>query len=541
MTPHYNPLHSLTPKRRASFPNLNYTEMRKVCSAKPSQLAKKYGLEEQKTPRGSAWFKDNGASVLAIAHLDSRQPFLHFDVARLKPDTLIYCPTLDDRLGAYVILDWLTAADIKVDILLTENEEKGQSTAGDFQFPEGKKYNWMFSFDRAGTDVVMYNYRDTLTATMLEKHGWKVGYGSYSCISELEDLGIKGFNFGVGYHEYHSEYAFASRNEIMANLRRFYNFFNEYANVEMPHEMRTSYFARDRRQGTLPFHVYNQEEEYDANDIITRAEKQIKGNGKKREKPAKIFPLNPSIGSEDKYRIEKAEHLTRAEKRVEKIPGITAEEIDRKMAVINTAKKRAIATLLCQDIGLAGFDEATKETLYNNSICLLAELTPMSRIQFLRLDGATKAQADNIEAELLKYSLGWNTNLNDYKITVTIIENTINNTIRKEIVNGFDNTMSQTIENRTGLEDKAEKEFALTIISLPRDKVILKPMKLPLLPAASKPTEKSQDVDRKETELIMISLGRDKANKYKLIALKGKLAWKENLKVGFQAQPVPSI
>ena len=539
MTPRYIPLHQ--ERRRASFPNLNYTEMRKVCSSKPSQLAKKYGLEEQKTPGGSAWFKDNGASVLAIAHLDSRQPFLHFDVARLKPDTLIYCPTLDDRLGAYIILDWLQAADIKVDILLTDHEEKGRSTAGDFQFPAGKKYNWMFSFDRMGTDVVMYNYRDSLTASMLEKHGWKVGYGSYSCISELEDLGIKGFNFGTGYYNYHSEYAYASRNDIIANLRRFQNFYNEYVDVELPHEMKTSYFARDRKQGHLPFSVYNEEETYDASDIITRAEKHAKNSNKKKQ-TAPIYKL--SRGSEDTAKASKAADLERAAKRVEKTVVMTQEEIDRRMNVINTAKKRAIATLLCQDIGLAGFDDSTKKVLYDNSICLLAELTPMSRVQFLRLDGATKAHADNIEKELGKYGLSWNTNLGDYKVTVTIIENTINNTLRKEIVNGYDNTMSTSSEKLqgSGLGDKAERfQFETKMISLPRDKVTLKKMALPLLPKASKPTENSKDVEQDQTELVLISLERDKANRYKLVADNGKLVWKENIKVGFTPQPVPSI
>ncbi len=48
---------------------------------------------------------------------------------------------------------------INVDVLLTTGEEMGQSSAAYFD-PGEKKYNWMFQFDRGGTDVVTYDYGD---------------------------------------------------------------------------------------------------------------------------------------------------------------------------------------------------------------------------------------------------------------------------------------------------------------------------------------------------------------------------------------------
>lgn len=528
MTPRYTPLPE---KRRASFPNLNYTEMRKVCSAKPSQLARKYGLVEQQTPGGKAWFKDNGASVLAVAHLDSRLSFLHFDVARLKPDTLIYCPTLDDRLGAYVILDWLSSAGIKVDILLTENEEKGMSTAGDFQFPKGKKYNWMFSFDRTGTDVVTYNYRSVLTTAMLEKHGWKVGNGSYSCIADLEDLGCKGFNFGTAYYEYHSEYAWASRNELMQSLRRFYSFYSEYANVEMPHVQQTSYFARDRHQGHLPFHEYKLMEEKDATPIIERYS---------QEAQCQIYPLNTHKGSEDKNPVEILREQAKIRLREKAKAKVTEDlktgkerldDLDKRLAVLSDANKRAISTLLMQDIGLAGFNSETEKALRNNNIHLFAELVCISKIQCLNLPGVSKAHVENIEKELKKYVLGFSTKLADYGIDMQIITNTITNTIRKEIINSITNDKISTSEKiKPEVEEKPQAETKLKMI----------PMALPLEGPSPKPTEKSKGVSQNDAEIVMICLERYTKTALKLVPENGKLVWKEKVPFGFVPAPSSS-
>ena len=46
--------------------------------------------------------------------------------------------------------------------------------------------------------------------------GFKMGaYGAYNCIRELTHLGVCGVNIGIGYHNNHSEDAFASlRNNI---------------------------------------------------------------------------------------------------------------------------------------------------------------------------------------------------------------------------------------------------------------------------------------------------------------------------------------
>ena len=216
-----------------TFPNLHYGLLRKICSSKPGAIARKYGLTAITGKRGTHYFKDNNADILAVAHLDSQIGFQHFTVARGKPDTLIYCQTLDDRLGAYLILEWLQTAGIKCDILLTEGEENMKSTAKDFIPPQGKKYNWMFSFDRKGTDVVTYQYgtSEPWLSALVESGVEEINYGAYSDIAELEHLEVAGANFGCGYQNNHGMWAYASKNDLLLQLKRFMNFYRKNAHT----------------------------------------------------------------------------------------------------------------------------------------------------------------------------------------------------------------------------------------------------------------------------------------------------------------------
>lgn len=237
-------------KTPLSFPNLNYKEMRKACSMKRSQLAIKYGLKQYETPLGKYWYKDNGATILAVAHLDSVMPFTHFARARMRHDTKIYCPTLDDRLGAYTILDWLPKAGVKCDILLTENEETANSTSIYFEPPTGKKYNWMFMFDRRGTDVSLYDYYNYMTKELMSEYDFKAVRGSYSCIADLEHLGCKGFNFGIGYYDNHDKEAYARKSVILSQLKKFMRFYKENHHIPYEHYPATQYISTQEHSFT---------------------------------------------------------------------------------------------------------------------------------------------------------------------------------------------------------------------------------------------------------------------------------------------------
>ena len=184
------------------------------------------------TQHGPLIFQDNGANILAVAHLDT----VHVTGAakpRIKKNKA-YGPQLDDRLGVWTLLHLLpTLGAPKYDILLCDSEEIGQSTAQYFE--TNKDYNWIFEFDRAGTDVVLYDYEDENTVTLLQNEGFKVGVGAFTDICELEHLGCKAFNFGVGYHKQHTAQCHADLNDTIQMASKFCEFAHAYKDIHLEH------------------------------------------------------------------------------------------------------------------------------------------------------------------------------------------------------------------------------------------------------------------------------------------------------------------
>jgi hypothetical protein len=190
--------------------------------------------EVMESKTGRHLFLDRGGSVLAVAHLDYVGASKHFERATLDGQEHIFSMALDDRLGAYLLLDELPKLGLNFDVLLTEGEESMNSTASDFVPP--KEYNWLFSFDRAGTDVVMYDYEDTQMKTLLKSSGFDVGFGSYSDICDLESLGCKAFNFGTGYYENHTRLSYMLPTLTSLMVNKFVPFFLANQEIKYPHE-----------------------------------------------------------------------------------------------------------------------------------------------------------------------------------------------------------------------------------------------------------------------------------------------------------------
>jgi hypothetical protein len=212
--------------------NFSFPALKEICCAEFKDFAKFGGTLYGKKEEDQYYFKDNGSNVLAVAHLDSVAKHRFCGYLSHPAEPRIYSPSLDDRLGAYVILDLLPKLGITPDILLTNNEETGATTAKKFQTE--KKYNWMFSFDRMGDDVVMYQYKDIEWEKLLEKFDFtKVYQGSFSCIASLEHLGCIGYNFGVGYHDYHSEWAYANVEELFSQVAKFTRFYQSLKDRKM--------------------------------------------------------------------------------------------------------------------------------------------------------------------------------------------------------------------------------------------------------------------------------------------------------------------
>lgn len=178
-------------------------------------------------------YRNNDSNILAVAHLDSVQPDGTCTIEQTDTGPLVRSGTLDDRLGAYVILELLPQLGVTVDWLLTTDEELGATTAEDFAID--KPYNWMFQFDRGGTDVVMYDYETTELADLVRASGAKVGLGSFSDICALEHLGCAGFNWGVGYRDYHSHRSHAWLEDTFTMVTRFLRFYTTNKGLALPH------------------------------------------------------------------------------------------------------------------------------------------------------------------------------------------------------------------------------------------------------------------------------------------------------------------
>ena len=224
-------------KARAAF---SRDDLARICTMPEREFASAFGMQtvmvDQAAPDNFYHFRDNGSRVLAVAHLDTVAPAgqraAHFVGSEAGP--VVFSRALDDRLGAYIILDLLPALGITCDWLLTTGEETGQSTAAFFEPP--KDYDWIIQFDRGGTDVVMYQYDDEDTRQAVKEAGARVGEGIFSDICYLEHLEVKGFNWGTGYRDYHSIRSHAFLNDTFAMVGRFLRFHELNAGITMPHD-----------------------------------------------------------------------------------------------------------------------------------------------------------------------------------------------------------------------------------------------------------------------------------------------------------------
>ena len=187
------------------------------------------------TQHGPLTYIDRGANILAVAHLD----WVHFNpkpwITRQYQNYKIRkCPQLDDRLGAWMCIDVMSRAGIECDVLLCDSEEQGNSTAQYFESP--KQYNWIMEWDRQGGGVVMYDYETVELMSTLRSYDYKTEQGSFTDICELQDLGCKGFNFGVGYHKQHSHECYANLAETWDSFRKFQSFYYDYKDQHLEHE-----------------------------------------------------------------------------------------------------------------------------------------------------------------------------------------------------------------------------------------------------------------------------------------------------------------
>lgn len=176
------------------------------------------------------FLKRPGAKILAVAHLD----YVSSGVVHGVNDEIVVSSALDDRLGVYIALHMLQRYGIVADVLLTDNEECGATTIRSLSYDTLAKYNWIIELDRRGTDAVIYGYHE------MKKHlepYFKVGYGLYSDISEIEDVcPVGAFNMGIGYQWQHTENCHVYIDDIHKQLKRLQKFYKLYKSRRIEHE-----------------------------------------------------------------------------------------------------------------------------------------------------------------------------------------------------------------------------------------------------------------------------------------------------------------
>lgn len=217
---------------------LDRNALSRICELHETQFGREFGLDkhlvDQREPEDYYFFQDNGSDILAVAHLDTVGPAnsraCHYVDTEGGP--VVYSRALDDRLGAYIILDMLPKLGVRFDVLLTVGEESGLSTAAFFEPP--KKYKWMIEFDRGGTDVVLYQYDTPYLRKLVRDSGAHVGDGIFSDISYLGHLGISGLNWGVGYRDYHGPRAHAYLNDTCDMVDTFMDFHADNKHKHLP-------------------------------------------------------------------------------------------------------------------------------------------------------------------------------------------------------------------------------------------------------------------------------------------------------------------
>ena len=222
------------------FFNLSiFQEIANLRTTNPSDFAK-WNIRRSRNPgkvyhfgvEPHACLIDRGSRILMVAHVDTV-----IDTGGLSSvsDSRLHHPAIDNRLGVYLGLHLLPLMGLDCDLLLSTDEEVGASTAAAFRPNRPHHYHWMFSFDRGGEDLVLYQYTCDALISILKKSGFVVGKGTYSCISELTHLGIAGVNFGAGMHDYHTPDAYCDLRQLNRQLLRFKRFYVAHAHHHLPY------------------------------------------------------------------------------------------------------------------------------------------------------------------------------------------------------------------------------------------------------------------------------------------------------------------
>lgn len=180
-------------------------------------------LYENNVSRKRYNLQQKGHDILGVAHVDYVSSAWAYPIHKKNRVT---CGQVDDRVGVWLLLDILPQY-LDFDVLLTTDEEIGQSTAQDVTEPI--IYNWTFQFDRRGTDVVDYDLAShDFKEKFEEESGILFGQGSFSDICFLDESTGSKINVGTGYYGEHKKSAYVNLLECYNQVQKFLKFAKKY-------------------------------------------------------------------------------------------------------------------------------------------------------------------------------------------------------------------------------------------------------------------------------------------------------------------------
>lgn len=195
---------------------------------------------------GEYWFKDNNANILCVGHFDTvarTNKNFGFIFDEEKKVVGVNSIQLDDRLGVYIIHNLLPRFGVNADILITTNEEIGQTTAANFKTE--KEYNWIFEFDRRGVKPVFYQYSSNKEWVDAVNAHTETTFGSYSDITKLKHLGVCAVNWGTGYENEHTFGCCALFENIDIAVNSFLSFYFENKDKKYPYKYVTPVYREN--------------------------------------------------------------------------------------------------------------------------------------------------------------------------------------------------------------------------------------------------------------------------------------------------------
>lgn len=169
-------------------------------------------------------YVDHGAPLLLVAHIDTVQ------TPRL--DRVNRGAGFDDRLGVYLGHKLVQERPDLFDLLLTDYEESGGSTAA--YFTPSHDYHLVVELDREGEDYVDYGLSSYELRQALDDGGFEMGQGIFSDICVMDQVECNKINLGLGTYNGHSKNSGFDVNVFYRQVRRLLDFAELHRDAKWP-------------------------------------------------------------------------------------------------------------------------------------------------------------------------------------------------------------------------------------------------------------------------------------------------------------------